>query len=50
MKFIGIVFCLTLVLAAAAFVAVSFIDVPVQQTDISKTVPNERFYNQGSAQ
>ncbi len=50
MKFIGIVFCLTLVLAAAAFVAVSFIDVPVAQTEVSKTVPNERFYNQGGTQ
>lgn len=50
MKFIGFVFCLTLVLAAAAFVAISFIDVPVHQTEVVKTVPNERIYNQGGTQ
>lgn len=50
MKFIGIVFCLTLVLAAAAFVAISMMDVPVQQTEVIKTVPNERIYNQGGTQ
>jgi hypothetical protein len=48
MKFIAIVFCLTLVLAAASFVAVAFIDVPVAQTEITKTVPNDQFYNKGT--
>lgn len=50
MKFIGLVFVLTLVLAAAAFVAISVIDVPVSQTEVTKTVPNERIYNQGGTQ
>lgn len=47
MKFIGIVFCLTLVLALVAFVAVAVVDVPVEQSQIVKTVSNDRFYNQG---
>lgn len=48
MKFIAVAFCLTLVLAVAGFVAVAFIDVPVAQTEITKTVPNDQFYNSNS--
>lgn len=50
MKFIAIVFCMTLILAVAAFVVIAFIDVPVEQTEITKTVSNERFYNNGGVQ
>ncbi len=50
MKFIGIVFGLTLVLAVAVFVAISVIDVPVEQTEVTKTIPNDRIYNQGGSQ
>lgn len=50
MKFVSIVFGMTLVLALVAFVAVAMMDVPVSQTEISKTVPNERFYNKDGAQ
>jgi len=47
MKFLGIVFCLTLVLALVGFVTVAMIDVPVEQSQIVKPVSNDRFYNQG---
>lgn len=50
MKFIAIVFCMTLVLAAAGFVAIAFIDVPVEQTEITKTVSNDQFYKNGGTQ
>jgi hypothetical protein len=50
MKFLSIVFGMTLILALVAFVAVAVMDVPVEQTEVSKTVSNERFYNKGGTQ
>ena len=50
MKLLGIVFCMTLTLALVAFSAIAMMDVPVNQTQISKTVPNERFYSNGGTQ
>lgn len=48
MKFLGIVFGIVVVLALVAFIAIAMIDVPVAQTEVSKTVPNDQFYNQGA--
>lgn len=48
MKFLGIAFGLTLILALVAFVAIAMIDVPVEQTQVSKVVSNDQFYNKGS--
>lgn len=50
MKLLGIVFGMTLVLAVVAFAAIAFIDVPVEQSEQTKTVSNERFYNNGGTQ
>lgn len=50
MKLLGIVFCMTLLLALVAFAAIAMMDVPVEQTQITKTVSNERFYNNGGVQ
>lgn len=48
MKFIGIVFGIALVLGLVGIIAIAMMDVPVQQSQITKTVANERFYT-GSA-
>ena len=50
MKLLGIVFCMTLLLALVAFTAIAMMDVPVEQTQITKTVSNERFYNNSGGQ
>ena len=50
MKFLGILFGMTLFLAVVAFVAVAVIDVPVEQSQVTKTVSNDRFYNNGGTQ
>lgn len=43
MKFIGVVFAVSLTLGILAFGAISMVDVPVEQKQVSKTLENERF-------
>ncbi len=49
MKFIGIVFGIALVLGVVGVTAIAMMDVPVEQSQVTKTVSNERFYT-GAAQ
>jgi len=50
MKFIGIVFGIALVLGLVGIIAIAMMDVPVQQSQITKTVSNERFYTGAAPQ
>lgn len=50
MKFIGIVFGIAFVLGLVGIIAIAMMDVPVQQSQITKTVSNERFYTGAAPQ
>lgn len=45
MKIIAIIFGATTILAVLAFVGVSMINVPVEQSEVVKTVSNDRFFS-----
>ncbi|MBU0799877.1 MAG: hypothetical protein KKA05_02630 [Alphaproteobacteria bacterium] len=44
MKFVAIIFAAAALVTAAGFAYVAMQDVPVQQTEIVKTIPNDRFF------
>ncbi|QQG35625.1 MAG: hypothetical protein HYS17_08865 [Micavibrio aeruginosavorus] len=45
MKIIAVITGMTALLAVLAFVSISLIDVPVEQSEVVKTVSNDRFYS-----
>lgn len=45
MKLVSFVFTAAALLLVAGFAYVAFTDIPVEQTEIVKTIPNDRFFS-----
>ena len=48
MKFVAFILGIAALITAAGFTFVALKDVPVEQTEIVKTIPNERFFQSNS--
>lgn len=50
MKFLAIISGVTALLALIAVTGIAMIDIPVEQKVITKTVPNDTFFNNNGSQ